>query len=196
MSQQTDNFYNRFSIFYPLVDMFLRSQKRRLFQEINELPFGHLLEMGVGNGTHLKFYKSRKITGIDTSSKMLKNAVKINKESIEFIQMKGEALLFKDQIFDYVIISHVIAVVDDPEELLSEAYRVLKRGGKLFILNHFTPQNWLRHLDYSFQTLSKIFHFRSVFEIGSLNSIKKFVLLKEINLDRFAYFKIQIYGKS
>ena len=196
MSKQTDNFYNKFSVFYPLVDIFLRPQKRKLFQEINNLPFGQLLEIGVGNGTHLKFYQSHQITGIDTSYKMLEMAGKQKTEHIELIQMNAEALLLQDQIFDYVIISHVIAVVDNTEKLLQETYRVLKPKGKIFILNHFTPKNWLKHLDYSFQTLSKIFHFKSVFDINSLNSIKQFTLLKEIGIGRLSYFKILIYSKS
>ena len=79
--------------------------------------------------------------------------------------MDGESLLFPDESFDYVVLSHVITVVDDPERLLKETYRVLKADGRVFILNHFTPNNWLKHLDKSFQAIAKIFHFQSVFYI-------------------------------
>ena len=57
------------------------------------------------------------------------------------MQMDGENLQFPDCYFDYVVLSHVITVVDDPEKLLEETYRVLKPNGKIFILNHFTPKN-------------------------------------------------------
>lgn len=50
MSIKTESFYNRFSLFYPLIDVFLRPQKRVLFKEINRLDIGQLLEIGVGNG--------------------------------------------------------------------------------------------------------------------------------------------------
>lgn len=196
MSKKTANFYNKFSVFYPLVDIFLRRQKRKLFQEINNLPFGQLLEIGVGNGTHLKFYKTHKVIGIDTSFNMLNVARKRKSENIELIEMNGEALLFQDQTFDYIILSHVIAVVDNPEKLLEEAYRVLKPNGKIFILNHFTPSNWLRHIDRSFQIVSKIFHFKSVFHLDSLSTIRKFTLLKEISFGQLSYFKLLIYNKS
>jgi phosphatidylethanolamine/phosphatidyl-N-methylethanolamine N-methyltransferase len=196
MSNQADNFYNKFSFFYPLVDIFLKPQKRKLFHEINNVPFGQLLEIGVGNGTHLKLYKTHKIIGIDTSVKMLEIAKKQKSENIELLQMNGEALLFKDQTFDYVILSHVIAVVDNPEKLLEETYRVLKPNGKIFILNHFTPKNWLRHIDNSFQIVSKIFHFKSAFYLNSFTTIKKFTLIKEINLGQFSYFKLLIYSKT
>ena len=196
MSNQTDNFYNRFSIFYPLVDIFLRAQKRKLFHEINNAPFGQLLEIGVGNGSHLQFYKTHKITGVDTSINMLEIAGKRKSENIELLKMNGESLLFQDQSFDYVILSHIIAVVDNPEKLLEEVHRVLRPNGKVFILNHFTPNNWLKHVDNTFQIVSKIFHFKSVFHINSLATIKKFTLLKEISLGQLSYFKLLIYSKE
>ena len=196
VSKQTDSFYNKFSGFYPLVDIFLKPQKRKLFQEINNLPFGQLLEIGVGNGKHFQLYKTHKVIGIDTSSKMLEIARKQKNEKIELLQMNAEALLFQDQTFDYIIISHVIAVVDNPEKLLEESYRVLKPNGKIYILNHFTPKNWLRHLDNSFHIISKIFHFKSVFYIDSLTAINRFTLLKEICFGKFSYFKLLIYCKT
>jgi len=196
MSKQTDNFYNRFSVFYPLVDLFLKPQKRKLFQEINDLPSGQLLEIGVGNGSHLQSYKAHKITGIDTSSNMLEIAKRQAGEQIELLQMNGEELLFQDQVFDYVVLSHVIAVVDNPEKLLEEAYRVLKPNGRIFILNHFTPKNWLGHMDKSFQIVSKAFHFKSVFYIHSLAALKKFTFLKEVGFGQFSYFKLFIYTKA
>ncbi len=178
------------------MDIFLKPQKRKLFQEINNLQFGQLLEIGVGNGTHLEFYKTHKVIGIDTSFKMLEIARKQKKDNVELVQMNGESLLFQDQSFDYVVLSHVIAVVDNPEKLLEETYRVLKPNGKVFILNHFTPKNWLKHIDNSFQFVSKIFHFKSVFYINNLNAIKKFTLLKEINFGQLSYFKLLIYIKA
>lgn len=196
LSKKTEHFYNHFSTFYPLVDLFLKPQKQKLFQEINSHPPGDLLEIGVGQGTHLHLYKKHKVTGIDTSLKMLQQAKNKNCKDIALLQMNGENLKFRDQSFDYVILSHVISVVDNPEKLLEETYRVLKQDGKIFILNHFTPHNWLRYLDRAFQLFSKMFHFRSVFYINSLSAIKKFTLLKEIGLGRFSYFKLLIYSKA
>ena len=196
MSKQTENFYNNFSVFYPLVDFFLKPQKNKLFHEINQLPYGKLLEIGVGNGNHFKQYTTHKITGIDSSLKMLETAAKQKSDNIELLQMDGEKLLFQDQSIDYVILSHVIAVVDNPEKLLEEVYRVLKPGGKIFILNHFTPENWLRHVDHLFQKFSKLFHFRSVFYINSLATIQKFRLLQEFRFGQYSYFKLLIYSKA
>jgi len=196
VSSQTDKFYNRFSVLYPLVDIFLKPQKTRLFREINNLPSGRLLEIGVGNGEHLELYKRHYVTGIDTSSKMLELAARQAGQHIQLLNMSGEQLLFPAQAFDYVVLSHVIAVVGNPEKLLEEIHRVLKPGGKILILNHFTPDNWLKLIDRSFQKVSQKFHFRSVFYIHSLSAIQKFSLLKEIRFGRLSYFKLLIYGKA
>ena len=112
MNNQTDNFYNRISFLYPLVDIFLKPQKRTLFREINDLPFGQLLEIGVGNGSHLRLYRTHEVIGIDTSLAMLKIAEKQKMAHIQLLHMNGETLLFKDHSFDYIVLSHVISVVD------------------------------------------------------------------------------------
>jgi phosphatidylethanolamine/phosphatidyl-N-methylethanolamine N-methyltransferase len=109
--------------------------------------------------------------------------------------MNGEALLFADNHFDYVVLSHVIAVVDHPEQLMNEVLRVLKPQGQLFILNHFTPDNWLGYVDDAFQQVSRLLHFRSVFYIHQIAAIKNFTLRKEIGLGLASYFKLLIYQK-
>lgn len=196
MSKQTDSFYNKFSFLYPLVDVFLKPQKKALFREINMLPEGGLLDIGVGNGAHFQLYKKHKIIGIDTSAAMLEIARKKSCRNIKVLEMDGNALLFDDEEFDYVVLSHIIAVVDNPDQLLEEVLRVLKPRGQVFILNHFTPDNWLRHIDRVFEMISKILHFRSVFCIHEITTIKKFILLKEINFGLASYFKLLIYQKK
>jgi phosphatidylethanolamine/phosphatidyl-N-methylethanolamine N-methyltransferase len=196
MSKQTDHFYNKFSFLYPLVDVFLKPQKKVLFNEINRLPEGNLLEVGVGNGAHFQLYKKHKIVGIDTSVAMLEIARKKCCGNIKVFKMDGKALLFYDEEFDYVVLSHIIAVVDNPEQLLEEVLRVLKPQGQVFILNHFSPNNWLKYVDRSFMTISKIFHFKSVFYIDEITTIKKFRLLKEVHFGLTSYFKLLIYQKK
>jgi len=195
MSLHTDNFYNRFSFLYPLVDLVLTAQKKRLFREVNAMPAGKLLEIGTGNGSHFKWYQTHTITGIDSSVKMLKTAAGHLNKNITLLQMDAASLSFPCHSFDYIILSHVIAVVDDPEKVLEEACRVLKPGGKIFILNHFTPANWLGYTDRFFNFFARRLHFRSVFYADKLTALKKFTLVKEINFGWHAYFKLLIYSK-
>lgn len=196
MSKPTESFYNKFSFLYPVVDVFLKPQKKVLFNEVNLLPEGNLLEIGVGNGAHLNLYKKHRLTGIDTSEAMLKIARRKSGRFIKLLKMNGEALLFDAGEFDYVVLSHVIAVVDDPKRLLEEVFRVLKPQGRVFILNHFTPNNWLRHLDRAFAVVSRPLHFKSVFCMDEITTIKKFTLFKEVPLGFASYFKLLIYQKN
>jgi len=196
MNQQTDIFYNKFSSFYPLVDLVLRPQKKTLFRMINSLPEGQLLEIGAGNGSHFKYYQKHQVTAIDTSEAMLAIARKNSADNIRVLKMSGEDLSFAAATFDYVVLSHVIAVVPHPEQLLAETLRVLKPGGQLLILNHFTPENCLKYIDRLFSTVSKVFHFRSVFYIDQLETIKKYLMVKEVHFGPGAYFKLLIYKKQ
>ncbi|HYC85714.1 MAG TPA: class I SAM-dependent methyltransferase [Chryseosolibacter sp.] len=190
----TEFFYNRFSFLYPLVDIFLRPQKKALVAEINRLPEGDLLDIGVGNGAQITLYKKHKITGIDTSEAMLEIARKRNR-AINLLRMNGEALSFANESFDYVVLSHVIAVIDNPDRLLEEVFRVLRPDGRVLILNHFTPDNWLRHLDRSFSPFSKALHFKSVFRADELKTLNKFLLVKEVHFT-LSYFKLLIFLKK
>ena len=192
----SEHFYDRISFLYPLIDLFLKPQKKKFFGKINGYPHGRLLEIGVGDGENLKYYTKHAITGVDTSRAMLARAMARQKANIHLVHMNGESLAFHDDSFDYVTLSHVISVVDDPDQLMSEVHRVLKPGGKVFILNHFTPANPLKHLDRMFSYVSGALHFRSLFYTSSLGRLEKFKLVSETDAGFFSYFKILIYEKT
>lgn len=193
--ERTDAFYNRFSFLYPFADLFLKPQKKILFEEINRLPHGKLLEIGVGNGTHFGLYKKHDVTGIETSAAMLQAAMKNSAGKVQLLRMSGEALDFDDSVFDYVVLSHVVAVVKDPGQMLEEVYRVLKPGGRVYILNHFTPDNWLKWIDKAFVPLAEALQFRSYFRIENIAAIRMLMPVMEIKLGPAAYFKILIFCK-
>ena len=194
--KSSDQFYDRLTFLYPVIDLFLKPQKRKFVNTINGFPNGRLLEIGVGNGSHLKYYRNHSITGIDTSRSMLTRARKVQTDRTFLLHMNGESIRFPNETFDYVTLSHVITVVEDPERLLEEVHRVLKPNGKLFILNHFTPYNLLKYVDSAFEKISGLLHFKSVFRINSLSNIKTYKLLRESGAGLFSYFKILIYEKN
>ena len=192
---KTNTFYDYFSLVYPLVDLFFKAQKKVLATELNLLPKGEVLEIGIGDASQTHLLKTHQITGIDTSEKMLAKAKKRKLENLKLMLMDANNLDFKENSFDYVILSHVMSVVKNPTEILNEASRVLKPKGKIFILNHFTPNNSLKHLDIFFNKFSKLFHFKSLYYKKDLEIIDNLVLEKEISFGRYSYYKLLIYKK-
>jgi phosphatidylethanolamine/phosphatidyl-N-methylethanolamine N-methyltransferase len=195
MQYSTDIFYNRISFLYPVIDYFLKKQRKTLIEEVNNNIPGRLLEIGIGNGSHLPLYASHQITGIDISAAMLSKAKHLKVDNVKLLLMNGEDLSFPDSSFDYVVISHVLAVTKKPDEILGQVFKVLRPGGKLFILNHFTPENWLKYIDWAFNPLSSLFHFRSSFCLHSISGLQQFTLLKQTEFGRCSYFKLLIFSR-
>lgn len=54
---------------------------------------------------------------------------------IELLPLEGESLGLPDESVDQVIITHVLCSVRDVTQVLSEVNRVLKPGGKIFLVS-------------------------------------------------------------
>jgi phosphatidylethanolamine/phosphatidyl-N-methylethanolamine N-methyltransferase len=191
----TTTFYNRLAPAYPIINVFLKPHRNALIKKVNACPEGKLLEIGIGNGGHLPLYNKREITGIDISGAMLKRAERHKSDFIQLLEMNGENLNFGDGVFDYVVLSHVVAVTESPRKMLNEVFRVLKPGGKLFILNHFTPDNALKYVDKIFNPISRLLHFKSLFFQHDLGTLKRFSIIEQESIGKLSYFKIIILQK-
>jgi len=89
---------------------------------------GRGLEIGVGTG---RFAQALGIqTGIDPSKNMVALA---KKRGVNVRLGYGEHLPFGNAIFDYAAIIITICFAKDPEGVVKEAYRVLKKKGKIII---------------------------------------------------------------
>jgi len=86
------------------------------------------LELGVGTGRVASALSVR--YGLDLSLNMLKQA---RKRSIQVIQGLREALPFKNESFHFALIVVTICFVDNPLEVIKEAFRTLKKKGILIL---------------------------------------------------------------
>jgi phosphatidylethanolamine/phosphatidyl-N-methylethanolamine N-methyltransferase len=181
---------------YPIIDYFLDIHKKHLYQQIQKLPPGNLLEVGVGTGKHIQKYHPHKVSAIDNHAAMITLAQKQNLPHVEFMIMDGAKTNFADESFDYVVLSHILAVVKNPNTLINEACRVLKPDGKILILNHFTPKNPLAIVDYLFQPFAKWFNFQSYFTIKKINSIHLQKIQFQQKIGLLKYYQIIVLGKN
>jgi ubiquinone/menaquinone biosynthesis C-methylase UbiE len=105
------------------------------------------LEVGVGTGKNLIFYPDDlDITAIDISPRMLKRARKRENKlnlNVNLQEMDVEHLNFADDSFDTVFATFVFCSVPDPVAGLQELRRVCKPDGKLLLLEHMRPENFV-----------------------------------------------------
>jgi len=111
--------------------------------EVNRLPPGRVLELGVGTGNSLPLYdRKHRIVGIDLSREMLARARKrVAEEKLDHVEglheMDAGNLAFPPASFDIAIAMFVITVVPDPDRVLAELARVVRPGGRVVLVNHF-----------------------------------------------------------
>ena len=118
--------------------------RRRAVERINALPAGRVLEVGVGTGISLPDYDPKhRVVGIDLSADMLARArTRIEREAllhVEAVQeMDAGDTDFPDGSFDVAVAMYVMTVVPDPARVMAELARVVRPGGHVLVLNHFS----------------------------------------------------------
>jgi SAM-dependent methyltransferase len=102
-----------------------------------DLPPGPWLDLGCGSGSFLAAQGDRDIVGIDVAMRWLLVARKrLDEEGLSPISLvcgNAERMPFRDCSFAAVVAGDVIEHVADQRATLSESYRVLKAGGRLFL---------------------------------------------------------------
>ncbi len=137
-------------VYDPIFGVITNRAIRATMAEINGLPAGRVLEVGVGTGIALPLYKrDHRITGIDLSPDMLARAERRVAErglsNVEaLVEMDAGALAFGDGSFDVGVAMFVMSVVPEPGRVLGEIIRVVKPGGRIVIVNHFKADKGLR----------------------------------------------------
>jgi phosphatidylethanolamine/phosphatidyl-N-methylethanolamine N-methyltransferase len=114
----------------------------------NDRPSQQILEVGVGTGLSLPFFRAdSRVTGVDISEEMLAKARRrVSRKRLAHVAglhvMDAEHLDFDDNSFDAVLALYVASVVPDPRRLAAEMRRVCIPGGTIVLVNHFTSENW------------------------------------------------------
>ena len=106
-----------------------------------------VLDIGCGACGKTMFYGkmgAEHITGMDIVPEYEKEAYDLAKElglSDKFTFVLGDAAKtdFRDESFDVIIMNDAMEHVAEPEKVLAEAYRILIKGGRLYV--NFPPYN-------------------------------------------------------
>ena len=98
------------------------------FKEVSPLLAKPWLEIGVGSG---RFAQALGIkVGIDPSVKLLDMA---KRRGITVFLARGEEQVFNKETFGTVFLIVTLCFVDSPSDVLREAHRILKLGGKVVL---------------------------------------------------------------
>ena len=174
-----------------------------------------ILDIATGTGDiaiNLSQINGSKIEGVDVSGNMLKIArKKIDELKIDNIALKtceAENLVFEDNHFDIVSIGYGVRNFSNLKKGLSESYRVLKKDGKLIILETSIPENLIIRFMYTIITsiyiplIAFIFSGKTKAYLYLLDSTKKFPPKKKFieMLYRTGFEKVEtrkkLYGAS
>jgi len=147
-----------------------------------------ILDVGCGTGIvplFLQHYGA--VCGLDISWEALQFCKK--RKLTQFVcQSDGKTIPFREKVFDMVTAIDVIEHVDRDEVLLKEFYRVLKDGGRLYLMTSAYPFLWSEHDEavghkrrYTFQELKARVQ-RAGFEIKKLSHYHALIFLPVLAL--------------
>lgn len=159
-TQRVRDLYEREATRY---DSMVRIPERLLFGDGRSWAaseaFGDTLEIAAGTGRNFPHYRTElRITGQDISAEMLKIArarTQALGREVELCVGDAQDLAFASEQFDSVVGTLALCTIPDERRALMEAWRVLRPGGRLILLEHVrSPQPIVRALQHLFEPLA------------------------------------------
>ena len=144
-----------YTLLAPLYDAVVGPALQRIrARSLERLPRdgqARILLNGVGTGLDLPLLPAtHRYTALDLTRAMLCKALpRSGKLDLGWVQGDSQRLPFRDGAFDHVLLHLILAIVPDTRATLREAARVVRPGGRLFVLDKFLRRGeraWLRRL--------------------------------------------------
>ena len=132
-----------YTLIAPLYDFIIRAPLERLrVRSLAALPQdkpARILVNGIGTGLDLPHLAQlHTYVGVDLTAAMLRRArPRIGTLELDLVQGDSQRLPFRDASFDHAILHLILAVVPDGTAALREVWRVLKPGGRIYLLDKF-----------------------------------------------------------
>lgn len=168
-----------------------RGQYKYVLNELQQLDFQKILDVGCGTGEILKSiterYSFAQLYGLDISEEMLKQANDKLKGTATLILGDAENITLETNSFDLLLCTDSFHHYPNPQQAISEFYRVLKHGKFLLIADYWKPfpirQIMNLFISYSNERDVKIYSKKEIIEF-----------LKQGGFQEIIYKKIQNSG--
>jgi len=169
-----DKYYEKYDAWYDKNEVAYLSELEAIKKVLPKRGKG--LEIGVGTG---RFAAPLGIeTGIDPSKNMIRIA---RARGVDVRLGSGECLPFRNSTFDYVAVIITLCFVNDPQQVLKEVKRILKKDAKI-IVGIIDKNSFLGKF---YQKKKSIFykqaHFFGVKEVANL--------LKDVGFNKMSYYQ-------
>ena len=157
-----DKVYDRYDLMNDFMSLGVhRLWKKTLLNMMNLSVNKKIIDVACGTGDLAKLFlehssKPSQVTCVDPNRGMIKKAKEKlhNYNNLNFIIAPAEKLPLKKDTFDFYTISFGLRNTKNLNKSLSEAYRVLKPGGRFLCLEFSKIQN--SNLDIIYKNYSKI----------------------------------------
>ena len=133
----------------------LKDAKDELFSDVR----GRVLEVGAGIGVNVFFLNKPEVTewiAVEPDDKLTpecRSMLEVMGDRAKVFEGYLHDLNEKPNSFDCVILTTLLCSVPDPAEIVRDAHKLLKKGGKLYIIEHMGDSLGLRA---AFQVTAKL----------------------------------------
>ena len=188
-----DQVYDKYDLMNDFMSLGVhRLWKKNLINMMNPSRNQNLIDVACGTGDIGKLFldntdNNNNITCVDPNKGMIKKgkAKLINYKNINWIISKAEKLPLKENSFNFYTISFGLRNTTNLNKVLSEAYRVLKPGGRFLCLEFSKIQN--ENFEYIYKQYSKLIPLVGKYIVGKkepyeylVRSIEEFVNQEEL----------------
>ncbi len=188
-----DKVFNKYDLMNDCMSLGIhRIWKKNFIQMLNPSDKKKLIDVGCGTGDIANLYikatsNQSSIICIDPNKKMIEEGKKkLNKyKNISWKVGIAENLKISSNIYDFYTISFGLRNTKNINKSLSEAYRVLKKGGRFLCLEFSKVEN--KNLNFIYKEYSKIIPLLGNVVVGDkkpykylIKSIEKFVNQEEL----------------
>jgi ubiquinone/menaquinone biosynthesis C-methylase UbiE len=134
-------FHNDY-ILPSLINLAMRNKDLRPFRErVIGAAEGRVLEIGVGSGMNLPFYRApvREVLALEPAPRLISMAKRASRTSampVNYLEASAEAVPLDKHSVDTVVTTWTLCSIPQAAIALAEMRRVLRPGGKLLFAEH------------------------------------------------------------